>query len=137
MIEKNWGRIIFISSESAINIPEEMIHYGMTKTSQLAVSRGLAELTGGTNVTVNSILPGPTKSEGSGGFMKELAKAEKVTLEQMEKKFIQAARLTSRLQRFTSPEEVANLVAFISSPLSSATNGAALHADGGVAKSIV
>ena len=137
MIAKDWGRIIFISSESAVNIPEEMIHYGMTKTAQLSVSRGLAELTKGTNVTVNSILPGPTKSEGVGEFVKQLATAANTTPEEAEKDFFKTARPTSLIQRFASVEEIANLVTYIASPLSSGTNGSALKVDGGVAKSIM
>jgi NAD(P)-dependent dehydrogenase (short-subunit alcohol dehydrogenase family) len=137
MIAKNWGRIIFISSESALQIPEEMIHYGTTKTAQLAVSRGLAELTKGTNVTVNTILPGPTFSEGAGDFIESLAKKEGKSIAEIEKDFFQYMRPTSILQRFTSPYEIASLVAFVASPLSSATNGAALRADGGVVKSII
>ena len=137
MIKKDWGRIIFISSESAINIPEEMIHYGMTKTAQLAVSRGLAELTKGTNVTVNAILPGPTKSEGVKGFVEDLGKHQHKTKEQVEKEFFQSARPTSLLQRFASTEEVANLVVYVASPLSSATNGAALRVDGGLVKIVI
>jgi NAD(P)-dependent dehydrogenase (short-subunit alcohol dehydrogenase family) len=135
MIEKNWGRIIFISSESALQIPEEMIHYGMTKTAQIAVARGLAELTKGTNVTVNTVLPGPTFSEGAGSFVKDMAKEKGKTVEEMEKEFFKTARPTSILQRFTQPDEIASMVAFIASELSSATNGAALRADGGVVKS--
>lgn len=134
MLTKDWGRIIFISSESAINIPEEMIHYGMTKTAQLAVSRGLAELTKGTNVTVNAVLPGPTKSEGVKGFVEDLGRQQDKTKDQVEKEFFQKARPTSLLQRFASTEEIANLVVYVASPLSSATNGAALRVDGGVAK---
>lgn len=137
MIAKNWGRIIFISSESAIQIPGEMIHYGMTKTAQIAVSRGLAELTKGTGVTVNTVLPGPTESEGVGGFLENLAREQGKTPEQVEKDFFQHMRPTSLLQRFTSTDEVANLVAYVASPLSSATNGAALRADGGVVKGIL
>ena len=137
MLKKNWGRIIFISSESAINIPEEMIHYGMTKTAQLSISRGLAELTKGTNVTVNAVLPGPTKSEGAGNFLESLAKQQNKTGEQVEKEFFEHGRPTSLLQRFTSPDEIANLIVYVASPLSSATNGAALRADGGVVKTIV
>jgi NAD(P)-dependent dehydrogenase (short-subunit alcohol dehydrogenase family) len=136
MLQKNWGRIIFISSESAIQIPEEMIHYGMTKTAQIAVARGLAELTKGTGVTVNTVLPGPTFSEGAGSFLKDLAKQAGKTIEEIEKEFFKTARPTSILQRFTQPEEIANMVAFITSELSSATNGAALRADGGVVKSV-
>jgi len=137
MIEKNWGRIIFISSESGVNIPEEMIHYGTTKTAQLAISRGLAELTKGTNVTVNCVLPGPTKSEGVGEFVKQLATAGNISPEEAEKNFFKTARPTSLLQRFSSVEEIANLVTYVASPLSSATNGSALKVDGGVAKFII
>ncbi|MDB5009894.1 MAG: oxidoreductase [Mucilaginibacter sp.] len=135
MIQKNWGRIIFISSESAIQIPEEMIHYGMTKTAQIAIARGLAELTKGTAVTVNSVLPGPTFSEGVGGFIEALAKEKNKTTEEMETEFFKSMRPTSLLKRFIEPDEVANLVTYLSSPLASATNGAALRADGGVIKS--
>jgi len=135
MIQKNWGRIIFISSESALQIPEEMIHYGMTKTAQIAVARGLAELTKGTGVTVNSVLPGPTFSEGAGTFIKDMAMQNGLSIEQMEKEFFKTARPTSILQRFTQPDEIASMVAYIASELSSATNGAALRADGGVVKS--
>lgn len=137
MLAKDWGRIIFISSESAVNIPEEMIHYGTTKTAQLAISRGLAELTKGTNVTVNAILPGPTKSEGVGEFVKQMAASANITSEEAEKDFFKTARPTSLLQRFASVEEIANLVTYIASPLSSGTNGSALKVDGGVAKSIM
>lgn len=137
MLKANWGRIIFISSESAIHIPEEMIHYGMTKTAQLAVSRGLAELTKGTNVTVNSVLPGPTKSEGVGNFIVDLARNKNITPEQAETSFFETARPTSLIRRFASTDEIANLVTYLSSPLSSATNGAALRADGGLVKTIV
>ena len=137
MIAKDWGRIIFISSESAVNIPEEMIQYGTTKTAQLAISRGLAELTKGTNVTVNSVLPGPTNSEGVGEFVKQMAAASNITPEEAQKDFFKTARPTSLLQRFTSVGEIANLVTYIASPLSSGTNGSALKVDGGVAKFII
>jgi NAD(P)-dependent dehydrogenase (short-subunit alcohol dehydrogenase family) len=137
MLKADWGRIIFISSESAVHIPEEMIHYGMTKTAQLAVSRGLAELTKKTNVTVNSVLPGPTNSEGVGDFVKNLAKAKNISLQEAETSFFQTTRPTSLIQRFASTDEVANLVTYIASPLSSATNGAALRVDGGLVKSIL
>jgi NAD(P)-dependent dehydrogenase (short-subunit alcohol dehydrogenase family) len=136
MKKQNWGRIIFISSESGVQIPAEMVHYGMTKTAQLAVARGLAETTGGTNVTVNSVLPGPTSSEGVTEFVSRLAEKQGVSRQQFEQDFFRTARPTSLLQRFTTPEEVAEMVAFISSPLSSATNGAALRADGGVIRAI-
>lgn len=137
MLKKNEGRIIFISSESGINIPEEMIHYGMTKTAQLAVSRGMAELTKGTNVTVNSVLPGPTKSEGVGGFLDDLAKAQQQSAAEVEASFFKTARPSSIIQRFATPDEIANLVTYVASPLSSATNGAALRVDGGVARIII
>ena len=137
MIEKNWGRIIFISSESALQIPEEMIHYGMTKTAQLAISRGLAELTKGTNVTVNTILPGPTKSEGSAEFIERLATQRNISTAEAETDFFKTARPTSLLRRFTSVDEIAHTVVYFSSPLSSATNGAAIRADGGVVKTMV
>ncbi|GAB3489829.1 SDR family oxidoreductase [Spirosoma knui] len=137
MLARNWGRILFISSESALQIPEEMIHYGTTKTAQLAVARGLAELTKGTNVTVNSVLPGPTKSEGVGTFVKELADKQNITEAQMEEQFFRDMRPTSLIHRFAMPDEVAQMVAFLASPLSSATNGAAIRVDGGVVKAAV
>lgn len=137
MIAKNWGRIIFISSESAVFIPSEMIHYGMTKTAQLAVSRGLAELTQGTGVTVNSILPGPTKSKGVGGFLEDLSKSRGKQIDAVEEDFFRHMRPTSLLQRFASVEEIANTVAYFSSPLASATNGASIRADGGLIRSIL
>ena len=132
-----WGRIIFISSESAVNIPVEMIHYGVTKTMQLALSRGLAETTTGTGVTVNSILPGPTRSEGVQRFVQDIANARQITAADFEKEFFRTIRPSSILQRFATPDEVAALVVFTASPLSSATNGAALHVDGGTVRSIL
>jgi len=137
LLKAGWGRIVFISSESAINTPEEMIHYGTTKTAQLAVSRGLAELTKGTHVTVNAILPGPTASEGVEGFVENLAKAQQTGVAEVEANFFKTARPTSIIQRFASVDEVANLITYVCSPLSSATNGAALRVDGGVVKSII
>ena len=137
MKAKNWGRIIFISSESAINIPVEMIHYGLTKTMQLALARGLAETTAGTGVTVNSILPGPTRSEGVEGFVSQMAKSRNVEPSVIEEEFFETVRPSSLLKRFATTEEVAALVAFVASPLSSATNGTALRADGGVTRSII
>jgi NAD(P)-dependent dehydrogenase (short-subunit alcohol dehydrogenase family) len=134
MLERNWGRIIFISSESGYHIPAEMIHYGMTKAAQIAVARGLAELTAGSGVTVNSILPGPTRSRGVGDFVAEMAAAAGQSAGQVEKDFFLTARPTSLLKRFATPEEVAALVSYVASPLSSATNGAALRVDGGVIK---
>ena len=137
MMKRNWGRVVFISSESALQIPTEMIHYGMTKTAQLAVARGLSETTAGTNVTVNSVLPGPTASEGVERFVHELAVKQKTDAAAVEREFFRAMRPTSLLKRFARPEEVAALVTFVCSPLSSATNGAALRVDGGVVRSIV
>jgi NAD(P)-dependent dehydrogenase (short-subunit alcohol dehydrogenase family) len=132
----NWGRIIFISSESAGNIPVEMIHYGVTKTMQVALARGLAETTAGTAVTVNSVLAGPTRSEGVEKFIADMARTKNVTSDDIEKEFFRTARPGSLLQRFATADEVAALVAFVASPLSSATNGAALRAEGGVLRSI-
>ena len=132
----NWGRIIFISSESAVNIPVEMIHYGVTKAMQVALARGLAETTAGTGVTVNSVLAGPTRSEGVEEFISDLAKTKHVMPAAVEKEFFTTARPSSLLQRFAAPEEVAAIVAFVASPLSSVTNGAALRAEGGVVRSI-
>ena len=134
MIERDWGRIIFISSESGYQIPAEMIHYGMTKAAQIAVARGLAETTVGTGVTVNTVLPGPTRSRGVGDFVVEMARAAGKTPETIEAEFFETARPTSLLRRFATPEEVASLVTYVASPLSSATNGAALRVDGGVVK---
>jgi NAD(P)-dependent dehydrogenase (short-subunit alcohol dehydrogenase family) len=137
MKTRNWGRIVFISSESGVQIPAEMIHYGMTKTAQLAISRGLAETTAGTGVTVNAVLPGPTASEGVNEFVGRMAEASKQTKAEIEADFFRNVRPSSLLRRFARPEEVAALVVFLCSPLSSATNGAALRADGGVVRSIV
>jgi NAD(P)-dependent dehydrogenase (short-subunit alcohol dehydrogenase family) len=136
MLERNWGRIIFISSKSALVTPGKMIHYGMSKTAQLAVSRGLAALTKGTKVTVNSVLPGPTRSEGIVDFLKSVASDPAARPEQIEAEFFAKNRPSSLLQRMIEPEEIANLVAYLASPLSSATNGAALRVDGGVTPTI-
>jgi NAD(P)-dependent dehydrogenase (short-subunit alcohol dehydrogenase family) len=135
MRERNWGRIIFISSESGLQIPAEMIHYGMTKSAQIAVARGLAEVTAGTGITVNSVLPGPTRSRGVGDFVADWAAKSGKTAQTVEDEFFKTARPTSLIKRFATPEEVAALVAFVASPLSAATNGAALRVDGGVVKS--
>lgn len=131
----NWGRIIFISSESAVQIPVEMIHYGMTKAAQIAVARGLAEAVAGTGITVNSILPGPTRSRGVEDFVEALAANEGQSFEAFETEFFASVRPTSLIKRFASPAEVASLVAYVASPLASATTGAALRVDGGVIKS--
>lgn len=137
MLSKGWGRIIFISSESAIQIPAEMINYGMTKTAQLAVARGLAELTKGTAVTVNSVLPGPTLSEGVGDFIENLARDQSKTPAEVEQDFFKTIRPTSIIQRFLSTTEVANMVTYLASPIASATNGAAIRAEGGLLKGAV
>lgn len=137
MRQRNWGRVIFISSESALQIPSEMIHYGMTKTAQLAVSRGLAEAVAGTGITVNSVLPGPTRSRGVGDFVDALAQAEGKSAELVEQEFFLKMRPTSLIRRFATTEEVASLVAYVASPLASATTGAALRVDGGVLRSAV
>jgi NAD(P)-dependent dehydrogenase (short-subunit alcohol dehydrogenase family) len=132
MKQNNWGRIVFISSESGIQIPAEMIHYGMTKTAQLAVSRGLAETCAGTGVTVNAVLPGPTRSDGVDEFVKQLSGGKPFA--DFEKEFFASIRPSSLLKRFATTEEVANLVVYVCSPLSAATNGAALRVDGGVVR---
>jgi NAD(P)-dependent dehydrogenase (short-subunit alcohol dehydrogenase family) len=135
MKQANWGRIIFISSESAVQIPAEMIHYGVTKTAQLAVSRGLAESVVGTGITVNCVLPGPTKSRGVGEFVAQMAQGSGVSPEQFEREFFEKIRPSSLIKRFASTAEVASLVAYVASPLASATTGAALRVDGGVIRS--
>ncbi|MCW5315931.1 SDR family oxidoreductase [Nostoc sp. KVJ3] len=136
-LKQNWGRIIFISSESGIQIPVEMIHYGTTKTAQLAIARGLAEMTVGTGVTVNSVLPGPTRSEGVEDFITKLAQKNGITPADVEAEFFQNIRPSSLIKRFATNEEVAAIVVYLSSPVASATNGAALRVDGGVIRSIV
>jgi NAD(P)-dependent dehydrogenase (short-subunit alcohol dehydrogenase family) len=137
MLAANWGRIVFISSESGVQIPAEMIHYGVSKTAMLAVSRGLAELTAGTGVTVNAVLPGPTRSEGVADFFAEMAKEQGVSQDEMERDFIAQHRPTSLLRRLATVDEVANMVVYTCSTQASATNGAALRVDGGVVRSIL
>ncbi len=137
MLAAGWGRIIFLSSESGMNIPVEMVHYGVTKAMYLALSRGLAETTAGTGVTVNSVLPGPTRSEGVSRFIAGLAEARNLTPAEMEKEFFRTVRPTSLLQRFAGTDEVAAMVTYLASPLASATNGAAVRVDGGVVRSII
>jgi NAD(P)-dependent dehydrogenase (short-subunit alcohol dehydrogenase family) len=136
MLKRNWGRIVFISSESAISIPTEMVHYGMTKTAQLAIARGLAQLTSGTAVTVNSVLPGPTMSEGVETFVKDLARQNGQSVEEAAANFVKQHRPTSLLQRFASVDEIANMVVYVASKQASATNGAALRAEGGIVNTI-
>jgi hypothetical protein len=137
MMEGGWGRIVFISSESAIQIPAEMIHYGMTKTAQLAVSRGLAEVAAGTGVTVNTVLPGPTRSEGVGQFVADLARTQDKSEAEVEADFFATMRPSSLIKRFAEVEEVASLVVYVCSPQASATTGAALRVDGGVIRAVV
>jgi NAD(P)-dependent dehydrogenase (short-subunit alcohol dehydrogenase family) len=137
MLKKNWGRIVFISSESAVQIPAEMVHYGMTKTAQIAVARGVAESVAGTGVTVNSILAGPTESEGVGAFVEAMAKQQNTSKAEVEKEFFEHVRPSSLLKRFATVDEVAAMAVFVASELSSATNGAALRVDGGVVRAIL
>ncbi len=137
MLKKNWGRILFISSESAVQIPPEMVHYGMTKTAQVAVARGIAESLAGTGVTANSILAGPTESEGVGAFVQAMAKQQNKSKEEVEKEFFEHVRPSSLIKRFATVDEVAALATYVASELSSATNGAALRVDGGVVRAIL
>jgi len=137
MLKKNWGRILFISSESAVQIPAEMVHYGMTKTAQIAVARGIAESVAGTGVTSNSIIAGPTESEGVGGFVEAMAKQQNKSKSEVEKEFFEHVRPSSLLKRFATVDEVAAMATYLAGELSSATNGAALRADGGVVRAIL
>jgi NAD(P)-dependent dehydrogenase (short-subunit alcohol dehydrogenase family) len=137
MLTAGWGRVIFISSESGVNIPAEMIHYGMTKTAQISVARGLAEMTKGTAVTVNSVLPGPTRSEGVELFLKQIAGAKDMSVSQVEKEFFTTVRPNSLIKRFETPEEIAAVVAFVASPLAAAINGAAVRAEGGCVQALL
>jgi NAD(P)-dependent dehydrogenase (short-subunit alcohol dehydrogenase family) len=137
MLAQNWGRILFISSESGVQIPAEMVHYGVSKSAQIALANGLARLTKGTAVTVNSVLPGSTMSEGAGQFFSALAEKEGRSRAEVEADFLKKERATQLLQRFATPREVANLVTYLASPLSAATNGAALRVDGGTLPTIL
>jgi NAD(P)-dependent dehydrogenase (short-subunit alcohol dehydrogenase family) len=137
MLKRNWGRILFMSSESGVQIPAEMVHYGMTKTAQIAVARGVAESVAGTGVTVNSILAGPTESEGVGAFVEAMAKQENKTKVEVEKQFFEHVRPSSLLKRFAAVDEIASMAAYLASEVSSATNGAALRVDGGVVRAIL
>ncbi|RJS19590.1 oxidoreductase [Corallococcus sp. H22C18031201] len=137
MIQRNWGRIIFIASDSAVIVPPDMIHYGMTKTAQLAISRGLAAATKGTRVTVNSVMPGTTRSEGIVAFLKSVAENPNAPEAELERSYFAKERPTSLIQRMIEPEEVAAMVAYVASPLSAATNGAAIRVDGGITPTIV
>ena len=137
MRARDWGRIVFVSSESAVQIPVEMIHYGMTKTAQIAVARGLAESLSGTGVTVNTVLPGPTASEGVGTFVQQMADAKGIDFAAMEKEFFTSARPSSLLQRFATSDEVASMIVYLCSARASATTGAALRVDGGVVRAIL
>lgn len=137
MKAKNWGRIVFVSSESGVQIPSEMIHYGVTKTAQVAVARGLAELTTGTGVTVNTVLPGPTMSEGVSQFVADLGKSQGMDAKTAERDFFINARPTSIIKRFASTEEVANMIVYTCSERASATNGASLRVEGGIVRAIL
>ncbi len=137
MIRRDWGRVIFIASESGVMVPPDMIHYGMTKTAQLSISRGLAGLTKGTRVTVNTVMPGTTRSEGIADFLKSVAEDPDAPAEEIERAFFAKDRATSLIQRMIEPQEIAALVAYVASPLSSATNGAALRVDGGITPTIL
>jgi NAD(P)-dependent dehydrogenase (short-subunit alcohol dehydrogenase family) len=136
MVQRDWGRIVFVSSESGVQIPAEMIHYGMTKTAQLSIARGIAETTAGTGVTVNSVLPGPTRSEGVATFVERMAEQQGVDFATMEREFFETARPSSLLRRFATVEEVASMIVYVCSAAASATNGAALRVDGGVVRAI-
>ena len=132
MKERDWGRVLFLSSESALNIPTEMVHYGMTKTAVQSISRGLAKVLSGTRVTVNAILPGPTRSEGVGKMLKQMAEEQGVSEQEVEKRFVQENRPSSIIQRVADVEEVANMAVYLASPQASATTGAALRVEGGI-----
>jgi NAD(P)-dependent dehydrogenase (short-subunit alcohol dehydrogenase family) len=137
MLRRNWGRVVFISSESAVQIPSEMIHYGVTKSAQVALARGMAELTAGTGVTVNSVLAGPTRSEGVEQFVAGLARDRGVDERQVEEEFFKTVRPTSLIRRFETPDEVAAVVTFLCGQGASGVNGAAIRAEGGVLKGML
>jgi NAD(P)-dependent dehydrogenase (short-subunit alcohol dehydrogenase family) len=137
MVARKWGRVVFISSESAVQIPVEMIHYGVTKTAQVAVARGLAESVAGTGVTVNSVLPGPTASEGVSSFVADMGRTRGVDAATVEREFFQRVRPSSLIKRFATPDEVASMVVYVCSALASATTGSALRVDGGVVRAIL
>jgi NAD(P)-dependent dehydrogenase (short-subunit alcohol dehydrogenase family) len=137
MRARNWGRIVFVSSESAVQIPAEMVHYGMTKTAQVAIARGIAEGVAGTGITVNSVLAGPTASEGVTTFVEELGRSRGIDRAAMERDFFATARPTSLLRRFAEPEEIAAAIVYLCGEPASATNGAAVRADGGVVRAIL
>ncbi len=136
LLERNWGRILFIASESAFDVPAEMIHYGVTKTMQVSLARGLAKLCQGTQVTVNSLLPGPTRSEGVDAFIRDVARENGIDANQAEQEFFSKTRANSLLQRFATTEEIASFATYLVSPLAAATNGAALRCDGGIINSL-
>jgi len=136
MRARNWGRIVFVSSESGLQIPVEMIHYGVTKTAQIALARGLAESVAGTGITVNSVLPGPTRSEGVGTFVAQLAQQQGIDETEMERRFFESARPSSLLKRFLTTDEVANTIAYLCAPAASGTTGSAVRVDGGVVRAI-
>jgi NAD(P)-dependent dehydrogenase (short-subunit alcohol dehydrogenase family) len=136
MRERDWGRVVFVSSESGLQIPLEMIHYGVTKTAQIALARGLAESVAGTGITINSVLPGPTRSEGVGTFVVQLAQHDGISEAEMEKRFFETARPTSLLKRFLTVDEIANAIAYLCSPAASGTTGSAVRVDGGVVRAI-
>ncbi|PCC97979.1 SDR family NAD(P)-dependent oxidoreductase [Halopseudomonas pelagia] len=136
MVDQGWGRVVFISSESGLNIPSDMIHYGFTKSANLSIARGLAKRLAGTGVTVNAVLPGPTMSEGVAEMLKPMAEEKGISMQEAGDKFVKAKRPSSIIQRIASTEEVANMVVYTCSPQASATTGAALRVEGGIVDSI-
>jgi NAD(P)-dependent dehydrogenase (short-subunit alcohol dehydrogenase family) len=136
MLAQDWGRIIFIASESALVVPSEMIHYGMTKTAQLAIARGLAEQTKGTGVTVNSVMPGPTRSEGIVDFIRSVVPDKEAPEAEREQAFFETMRPLSLIRRLIDADEIGSMVAYLASPLAAVTNGAAIRAEGGIVPTI-